>query len=150
MRYLMDKLPVEILYHIISYSYNLQPIDLRKDIISYTNTFKKITNIFNLKYRNIDLNNKYIYLSHLIFHLHCFSTGLQNLYSDCSNIIPDLCERNYIYKNGICPFNKISNILNIHIPVSNVTFRSRIYWGLLNCLEREKFLNIHENIINNP
>jgi hypothetical protein len=149
MNQLMDKLPIEIIYHIISYSYNIQPIDLRKDIISYSNTFTKISNIFNLKYRNVDLTNKYIYLSHLIFHLHCFSKGLQNLYSDCSNIISDLCNRNYIYKNGICNYNVISNVLNIHLPVLNVTFRSRIYWGLLNCLEREKFLNIHENIINN-
>ena len=150
MKKLIDKLPIEIIHHIISYSYNIQPIDLRKDIISYSNTYLKITNLFYNKYKNADLTNKYVYLSHLIFHLHCFSSGLQNLYTNCSNILSDLCERNYSYKNGICPFNKISNILNIHMPVSNVTFRSRTYWGLLNCLEREKFINIHENIINNP
>jgi hypothetical protein len=38
----INRLPIELFHHILSYSYNPQPVNLQKDIISYVRHKKEM------------------------------------------------------------------------------------------------------------
>jgi hypothetical protein len=68
---LLKNLPKEIINIIIQYTYELQPIELRKDIISFYITKNIVKNIFI--YRNYTL----YYIKHVLFQLHGFLMEFQ-------------------------------------------------------------------------
>jgi hypothetical protein len=141
MENLIKKLPIEVLYIIMSYSYQYQPLELRNDLISYYKTKNIIRNIFYLKYYLVLSIQKDFDLINLIFHLHCYNTGLQNIYTGCENKIYDLCNRNYMYSNN--KNYSIINLINIAYPVQNHQLRFGTIWGLFTHDERNKFIAIH-------
>ena len=62
----IKKLPLEVIYIILSYTYKPQNIDLRNDIISFVLTKYNIINIFRLRYYNLSFLD---IQKHLSFHI---------------------------------------------------------------------------------
>jgi hypothetical protein len=133
----MYKLPIEILYHIISYSYKIQPIDLRNDIISFYKTNNNIINIFMKRYYNLSFISNSEYIKHLLlFHIISYLTRLKNTYTSNSPcILFDVYKRIYMLKN--------KNIENTHVYLQNhFNFNCKMYWGLLTPEERNEFIQL--------
>jgi len=141
MNKLINNLPNDVINIIISYTYKLQPLELRNDIISYVETKSIIRNIFYLKYYNLFSIKKNADLVHLVFQLNCFNIGLQNIYSSCENNIINLCNRNYMYSNN--KNYSIINLINISYPIVNHEIRFGTVWGLLTSEERNKFISFN-------
>lgn len=140
MNKLINKLPIEILYHVMSYSYKIQPKDLRNDIISFYKTNNNIRNIFTIRYASNSLINKYEYLKHLLFHLVSYLTGIKNMYTNCPYILFDVYKRNYMLKTVE---NKILFYIENNIYSNNYFgFNYKMYWGLLTPQERNKFIEL--------
>lgn len=117
----MNRLPTELIHHILSYSYKPQPKNLQKDIISYYTTKKEIFNIFGRRYHTNDIISMHKMLS---FHIQCFLTGLpENIYN-----------RLFIW-NILCMRNKTNPLLS-----------DCILWGLLLVEEREQFVEIQKEM----
>jgi hypothetical protein len=143
MNKLINRLPIELFYHILSYSYNPQPIDLQKDIISYVNSKKEIMEIFHRRYHTLwttymDTN---IINKHLTFHIQSFLTGLPNTYSDCKHVLDEVCTRLFIWNRFIWD--------QFILPDKNkhkLCISYRVLWGLLKVEERDHFLTIQKNM----
>ena len=127
----MNRLPIELMYHILSYSYKPQPIDLQKDIISYYKTKTEIFKIFGHRYHTNDIHSMHKMLS---FHVQCFLTGLPNTYGNCENKITEVYRRLFI-SNSLFMRNKINQHLS-----------DCIFWGLLFIEEREQFIEIQRRM----
>jgi hypothetical protein len=140
MNKLINKLPIENLYHIMSYSYKFQPIDLRNDIISFYETNNNIKNIFMIRYNNLSYISIYQYLKHLLFHIVSYLTGLKNKYNNCPYILFDVYKRNYMLKNN--KNSIIENIENNIYSQNHFNFNYKMYWGLLTPEERNKFIKL--------
>lgn len=141
MNKLINKLPIEILYHIMSYSYKIQPQDLRNDIISFYGTNNNIRNIFMNRYYNLSFLSKSEYSKHLLFHIISYLTRLKNIYTSNSPVILfDVYKRNYMLKN--IENKKILNIENNIYSQNHFNFNCKMYWGLLTPEERNEFINI--------
>ena len=121
MNQFINRLPIEIVHHILSYSYDPQPIKLQQDIISYIQTKKEITDIFQRRYNYTNIEY------HLSFHIHSYITGLPNIYVNCKNSrIEEVCKRLFICKQK--------------------PFSYHILWGLLTIEEREEFTKIQKKM----
>lgn len=132
MNKLINQLPDEIINIIISYTYNFQPINLRKDIISYVSTKNNIKNIF--------FQRKYplSYIKHLVFHIHGYIKGIPNLYSNCKDKLKE-------FTNRICIL-RLQNLLylnNYNFSNEKLQYIFNFYWGYFNIEERNEFINIH-------
>lgn len=138
MNKLINRLPIEIIQHILSYSYTPQPIPLQKDIISYVNTRKEIMDIFHRRYHTVLATGRNIIYKHLTFHIQCFLTGIPNIYEKNSNILEEVCTRLFIW-NRLLGSDKI---------IVNNRFSHNVLWGLLTVEEREHFLKIQKNMDN--
>ena len=129
MNRLLQNIPIELYYHILSYSYNPQPKNLQKDIISYVKTKREITSIFYRRYHKIDV------YKHLSFHIQSYLTGLSNIYNiNCKT--EQVCNRLFIW-NKLLTLDK------------NLCFSHHIFWGLLTIEEREQFIQIHKEMDEN-
>lgn len=137
MNKLIDKLPREVVDIIIGYTYNLQPIQLRNDIISFVNTKQNIINIFKLRYYDlkVDINK------HLSFHIYHFLIGQKNIYAECKNKIYEISKRNYLLNNNNCDYLK-----NIFFKSCYNIYIFKIYWGLLTPEERNHFIDIQKRM----
>jgi hypothetical protein len=133
----MNKLPIDIINIIIPYTYKLQPIDLRKDIISYYKTKNIVINIF------IQRNYPLFYIKHILFHLHGFLNGIPNLYSNCNNKLKEDKNRNHILKK-----NNLLLLKNYNFTNKKLYFIFNTYWGLFTVTERDIFIEIQKNIDN--
>jgi hypothetical protein len=116
----MNQLPLELIHHILSYSYKPQPKNLQEDIISYYTTKKEIFKIFGRRYHTNDIISMHKMLS---FHIQCFLTSLPNIY-----------RRLFIW-NILFMRNKINPLLS-----------DCIFWGLLLVEERERFVEIQKEV----
>jgi hypothetical protein len=129
MEHLLNRLPIEIIHHILSYSYKPQPVHLQKDIISYVTNKQVINDIFHRRYHvftdNHSINN------HFTFHIHCFLTGIPNTYADCENKKSEICNRIFMHHK-----------LNTNSPLTYCVF-----WGLLTVEEREQFVDIQKKMV---
>ena len=134
----INKLPVEVINIIISYTYQFQPYELRKDIISYYLTKKIIKNIFVQRIYPL------FYIKHLLFHIHGFLKGIPNIYSNCCDKLIEVSKRIYIQKN-------IYNLLTLYNYIytkQKLNFIFNTYWGLLTIEERNQFIEIQINMDN--
>ena len=146
MDFLIQQLPFELKNLILSYSYKFQPIELRNDIISYYNSKKVIVNLFYLKYNHLlTTSENNIYLTYLIYNLHCFLFGI-SFYSNCKSKIDKFCEKNYLFKNNLN--YTIYKIINMSYPVSKPKLRFGIILGLLDPDERNEFIQINKKFNN--
>ena len=143
MEKLICRLPIEVTYIIMSYSYKIQPIEIRKDIISYFESKKKVLNIFMNRYcNNNDLfNSNKIYLRHLSFHIYSYICCIKSLYSVCEDKLYDFFRRCYVFKN-ITSNQLLWDKLKPYLT-KNYIFSSNILWGLLTVDERNQFISIH-------
>jgi hypothetical protein len=125
----MNRLPMELIHHILSYSYKPQPKKLQEDIISYYTTKKEIFNIFGRRYHTNDIISMHKMLS---FHIQCFLTGLPNTntYGNCENIY----RRLFIW-NSLCMRYKLNPLVS-----------DCIFWGLLLVEERAQFVEIQKEM----
>lgn len=139
---LINKLPIELFYHVLSYSYKYPPSSIRDDIISYIESRNIIRNIFYCKYLSLFTIEKKADIKHLVFHLHCYNTGLSNIYDGYEPKILELCNRNYMYSKN--QNYNIQNLINIAYPVQNHELRFGTVWGLLTPEERNQFIYIHQ------
>ena len=137
MNKLINKLPIEVIYIIHSFAYKFQPLELRKDIISYYQTKQIIEEFFYHKYSLSLINDKSHY-KHLLFHIHSYLTGLPNIYTYCQHKLFNVCKRNYMLKNKSNDF--IQPIMLYLFSNHKVDIRFRIYWGLLTVEERDEFI----------
>jgi len=145
MNKLISMLPLEVQNIIISYSYKFQPLDLRRDIISYFETRNMIIEIFNKRYRTLSqiYKNNIIY-KQLIFHIISYTNGLQGMYK--SNIVKlnEIFNRNYVVNANVKKLNlTIKNLFDFNWKNDLLPFRFRLLWGLLTPEERNEFLNIN-------
>lgn len=127
----MNRLPIELIHHILSYSYKPQPKNLQADIISYYKTKTEIMEIFHFRYQTNDINSMHKLLS---FHVQCFLTGLPNTYGNCENKIVEVYNRLFIWDKW-----NMNNKKNPH-------FSDCIFWGLLLVEEREQFVEIQKKM----
>lgn len=127
MNKLINLLPIELIYHILSYSYNPQPIHLQKDIISYVKTKRVIHKIFYRRYLPLD---KSTINYHFTFHIHCFLTGMPNTYGTCENKRAHVCNRIFMH----------------HKIKSNPQLTYCVFWGLLTPEERDQFVEIQKKM----
>lgn len=123
----IQRLPIEIIHHILSYSYKTQPIHLQKDIISYVKTKQEIHTIFYRRYLPLD---KSTINYHFTFHIQCFLTGLPNTYADCENKKAQVCKRIFMY----------------HKIRTNPQLTYCVFWGLLTTEERDQFVKIQKRM----
>lgn len=130
MNQFINRLPIEIVHHILSYSYNPQPIKLQQDIISYVKNKMEIIEIFKRRYNITKIEY------HLSFHMNSYLVGLPNIYINCKNQIEEVCKRLWIW-NRVLAINKIN---------VNQRFSHYILWGLLTIEEREEFTKIQKKM----
>lgn len=137
----INKLPIEVIYIIQSYTYQFQLLELRKDIISYHESKPIIVDIFYKRYnRNGDTKSHF---KHLLFHIHAFLTGIPNLYTNCEHKLYNVCRRNYVLKNKNNDYIKLLHYLFFINYLVDVRFN--IYWALLTIKERNEFIHLHIN-----
>ena len=127
MNKLMNRIPIEIIYHILSYSYKPQPLQLQKDIISYVNTKTEIMEIFHLRYH---INSNAI-KNHFTFHIESFLTALPNTYVQFENILDEVYTRLFVWNQTPTKKHQVSH---------------KVLWGLLKVEEREQFMRIQKNM----
>lgn len=153
MNKLIINLPMELIYIIMSYSYEIQPFELRNDIISYVESRKKVEIIFINRYgygynNNLFFSNKYKYYSgHLSFQIYSYICGIKSLYSDCQDKFYSFFRRCYMFKN-ICSNELLWNLLQPHLR-KNCIFNANILWGLLTIEERNQFIDINMKMDSN-
>jgi hypothetical protein len=141
---LICRLPIEVIYIIMGYSYNIQPIEIRKDIISYVESKKKVLNIFMNRYNdnnNLLFNSNKYYLRHLCFHIYSYICGIKSTYSNCKDNFYVFFRRCYVWKN-ICSNKLLFDRVRPHFA-KNYSFNPNILWGLLTVDERNQFIDIH-------
>ena len=127
MNRLINRLPIELIHHILSYSYKPQPVKLQKDIISYVKTKQEVQNIFYRRYFTMDTKTIH---SHFTFHIQCFLKGLPNTYLNCADKQKEVCNRIFM-------FYKIN---------TNSQLTYCVFWGLLTPKERDHFLEIQKKM----
>ena len=127
MNRLLQNIPIELYYHILSYSYKPQPVNLQKDIISYVTTKQVIQDIFYRRYLHLD---KSTINCHFTFHIQCFLTGLPNTYANCADKRKEVCKRIFME-------HKINT-------KSQLTYC--VFWGLLTTEERDQFVKIQKKM----
>ena len=127
----MHRLPIELIHHILSYSYKPQPKHLLKDIISFVTTKQAIHDLFHRRYHvftdNHSINN------HFTFHIHCFLTGLPNTYAYCANKKREVCNRIFMH----------------HKIRTKPQLTDCVLWGLLTTEERYQFVEIQKKMDSN-
>ena len=106
----------------MKFSYKIQPLELRNDIISYVKSRKNVEIIFINRYDNNNLffhSNKY-YLRHLSFQIYSYICGIKNMYSQCQDkfYVFVVDANNIVKSRGITIKQKLSNIYVIESGLS--------------------------------
>jgi len=141
MNKLMIKIPDEIINIIISYTYQIQPNELRKDIISYISTKNIIKKIF------IERLYPLFYINHLIFHIHGYLKGMPPIYSNCNDKLIEICCRNFIkHKKNVYKIQNLLILCSYNFSKQKLHYIFNTYWGLLKLEERNKFIEIQINM----
>jgi len=138
----MKRLPMEIiLYKIIPYTYHLNSLELREDILHYIRTKTDIEYSY-FRYWQIEMNgykNEYMdWLSNNI--LFFFNDYYPSNYYGYTSLIYDIFRR---YR----PFSKYTDtdiyhyIEVVFYNIDSSSKQVKFIWGLLTIAERELFLN---------
>ena len=143
----LNKLPKEIIYLILSYTYQLQNSNLLNDIIHYVSSKKFILNIyyeiwfinFNepiIQHKNWLINDIILYLNEDHSTMYCYRNKYLKVF----------------FRNPFIKNNSKFKIYIQNLERDNIDKEINIYWGLLNKYEREEIINngIYQlSIINN-
>jgi hypothetical protein len=151
------KLPLPIIYKILSYVHNPQPTELLEDIVNFYNTTNLILYYYEIKYIMSNFENPMDWLNNdLISYMNSYKPTMWGYIPNFYKIILRNPFINPIQRKKYF-FNRLSNNnTSIILDNSDYTYKAFIYihrleqfsankgfnllWGLLNCKEREIFI----------
>lgn len=140
-KYIIDRLPLEIVRMIIPYTYSPQSIEFRSDLHSYFESKKTICDIFYLRYVDLLSNETHADMNWLVNDILCFMNNHRSTYYKYADQLYEICTRNYMLRN--VDTRKIRDIVNKSYN-KDIHFQFRIYWGLFLPEEREQFIKIQK------
>lgn len=128
---LFNKLPIELIYYILPYSYNPKPKKLLHDIKSYVSDFALISSIYFTQYKDCILLN-----------------DLQKLVDNIDEYAANHNTTTLVFSRMKCPkfsdidqYNTFKGNFFRNVPQNIIMRKIRIIWGLLNPRERTVFFN---------
>jgi len=136
-------LPIELVSIIISYSYSLQPIEIRKDILSYFESRKIIRSMFYTRYHYIASYEKDADMYWLVSDVLCYMNNHRATFYKYQDQFYAICKRNYMLQDA--ENIRIQKLVNGAFN-KNIFFQFHVYWGLLTPEERNHFIEIQKKI----
>jgi hypothetical protein len=133
----LNRLPNELINIILSYNCNPQPIELRKDIISYYETKRILWEIYNFRYHGYPEYRKNADLYRFI--LRIINRDNENFYQ---KLFFAFIKRNYMLRNAKkIRIKQLMERINAQIITP---FQINCFWGLWTPHERDLFISIQK------
>ena len=127
--------PIELIYHIVSYTYEFQDKRLLEDIKSYTITHKNITNIYHKKWLEYPIESSSDWL---INDITSFANNYMATMFGYTNNFYNIFFRNKQLKSRT-QIDDYIEYMSTNMSSSN---QINIFWGLFEPKERNEFIEI--------
>lgn len=143
MDFKFSDLPIDIINHIIPYTYSIQPRELLEDIRSYSDTKESIENIYYDLWFKDDLwfeedGDEIVDKCWLINDLFAFANDYNPTIFGFVDSFYNIFSRNIMLKKD---FEKINNFIG-KLENESIEKQINIFWGLFNMEERMDFIDI--------
>jgi len=136
---IIQRLPIELVHIILSYSYNCQPAEICADIHSFINTKQEICDTFYLRYKDILIHEERADMNWLTSDVMTYMNRNHASFHGYQDKFYDICTRHFQLKNK--DRGTIHRIFS-RLYKKPIFSQFHILWGLLLPDEREHFIQI--------